>query len=95
MWNKNIISYGFLNRKYNSFSPLLDYNVVCYKCNYYGHIACFCKSGIVESPRQNRDEDILVKQKKEFTEVWKKKQEQEEQKKEKYMLAQIALHIEK
>jgi hypothetical protein len=30
---------GFVNRSYNSFSPLLDKNIACYKCNYLGHKA--------------------------------------------------------
>jgi hypothetical protein len=29
--NKTIISHGFANRNYNSFSPLLDYNIECHK----------------------------------------------------------------
>lgn len=56
VWNKNKSSYGFLNKNYNSIAPLLDYNVVCYNYNNYGHIARFCRSGIVESPRQKREE---------------------------------------
>jgi hypothetical protein len=27
----------FFNRGYNSFSPLMDKNIACYKCNYLGH----------------------------------------------------------
>jgi hypothetical protein len=30
---------GFVNRSYNSFSPLMDKNIACYKCNYLGHKA--------------------------------------------------------
>ena len=30
---------GFVNRSYNSFSPLMEKNIVCYKCNYLGHKA--------------------------------------------------------
>jgi hypothetical protein len=30
---------GFVNRIYNSFSPLMEKNIVCYKCNYLGHKA--------------------------------------------------------
>jgi hypothetical protein len=77
VWNKNISTYGFSNRNYNSFAPLFDYNVVCYKCNNYGHITHFCRSGLVETSRQNREEDTLSKQKKEPTGVWKRKQEKE------------------
>jgi hypothetical protein len=32
-------NHGFVNRSYNSFSPLMDKNIVCYKCNYLGHKA--------------------------------------------------------
>ena len=28
---------GFVNKSYNSFYPLMDKNIVCYKCNYLGH----------------------------------------------------------
>jgi hypothetical protein len=31
VWNKNRSTYGFSNKNYNSFAPLFDYNVVCYK----------------------------------------------------------------
>jgi hypothetical protein len=34
---------GFINISYNSFSPLMDTNIVCYKCNYLGHKARDCK----------------------------------------------------
>jgi hypothetical protein len=30
-------NHGFVNRSYNSFSPLMDKNIVCYKCNYLDH----------------------------------------------------------
>jgi hypothetical protein len=36
--NKTRISHGFIDRNYNSFAPLLDYNVECYNCNNYVHI---------------------------------------------------------
>jgi hypothetical protein len=32
-------NHGFVNRSYNSFSPLMDKNIACYKCNYLGHKA--------------------------------------------------------
>jgi hypothetical protein len=32
-------NHGFVNRSYNSFYPLMDKNIVCYKCNYLGHKA--------------------------------------------------------
>jgi hypothetical protein len=34
---------GFVNRSYNSFSPLMDKNIACYKCNYLGHKARDCR----------------------------------------------------
>jgi hypothetical protein len=34
---------GFFNRSYNSFYPLMDKNIVCYKCNYLGHKARDCR----------------------------------------------------
>jgi hypothetical protein len=34
---------GFVNKIYNSFSPLMDKNIVCYKCNYVGHKAQDCR----------------------------------------------------
>jgi hypothetical protein len=61
-----------------TFAPLFDYNVVCYKLNNYGHITCFCRSGVVVYPRQNMEKYTLAKKNKESTKVWKKKQEQEE-----------------
>jgi hypothetical protein len=32
-------NHGFVNISYNSFSPLMDKNIACYKCNYLGHKA--------------------------------------------------------
>jgi hypothetical protein len=54
--NKTRISHGFLDRNYNSFAPLLDYNVECYKCNKYGHITHDYRSNII-----NKEEDVLAK----------------------------------
>ena len=34
---------GFVNKSYNSFSPLMDKNIICYKCNYLGHKARDCR----------------------------------------------------
>jgi hypothetical protein len=34
---------GFVNKIYNSFSPLMDKNIACYKCNYLGHKARDCR----------------------------------------------------
>ena len=50
-YHKNVQEYDHMNnitssnqrsRNYNSFSPLLDYNIECYKCNNYGHKASEC-----------------------------------------------------
>jgi hypothetical protein len=30
---------GFVNISYNPFDPLMDQNIVCYKCNNLGHKA--------------------------------------------------------
>ena len=32
-------NHGFFNINYNSFSPLMDKNIACYKCNYLGYKA--------------------------------------------------------
>jgi hypothetical protein len=34
---------GFVNKIYNSFSPLMEKNIACYKCNYLGHKARDCR----------------------------------------------------
>jgi hypothetical protein len=52
--NKTKISHGFVDRNYNSFAPLLDYNNEYYKCNNYGHIACDRRSNIIKNHKQNR-----------------------------------------
>ena len=31
------------NRNYKLFSPLMDYNIECYKCNNYGHLDSSCR----------------------------------------------------
>jgi hypothetical protein len=46
----------------------------------------------VETPKKNKDVDTLLKQKKELTGVWKRKQEQEMRKKEEFVLVQTSLH---
>jgi hypothetical protein len=89
VWNKNISTYGFSNRNYNSFSPLFDYNVVCYKCNKYGHITRFCRSGLVETYRENKEEDTLSKQNKETMGFWRRKKEQEKEKEESILLQTV------
>jgi hypothetical protein len=42
------------NRNYNSFSPLQDYNVECWKCNNYGHKASECRL------KKFHEESILI-----------------------------------
>jgi hypothetical protein len=71
----NIIKsfHGFVDRNYNSFGPLHDYNTECCKCNNYGHITRDCRSNIIMSPKQNR-EDVPTKHKEEYTKAWKRKQ---------------------
>jgi hypothetical protein len=46
------------------------YNIECYKCQNYGHIAHDCRSMMYTSMKENID----IKYKK----VWKRKKEQEE-----------------
>ena len=53
--NKTRSSHGFVDRNYNSFSPLLDYNTECYKWNNYGNIARDYKRIIIKFHRQNRE----------------------------------------
>jgi hypothetical protein len=47
-------AYGFPKINYNSFSPLFDYNVVCYKCKKNGYKEHFFRNNLVETPRQNK-----------------------------------------
>jgi hypothetical protein len=51
---------GFVNRSYNSFYPLMDKNIVCYKCNYLGHKARDCRY---------MNEDVPMP-----TKVWRRKE---------------------
>jgi hypothetical protein len=81
--NKTRSSHGFVDRNYNLFAPLLDYNIERYKCNNYGHI-----NNIRKSPKQIMEEDVLTKHREEYTKVWKMKQE--EPKKEECGLAMYA-----
>jgi hypothetical protein len=80
MRNNNRDTHGFSRRNYNSFSPLLNYNIICYNCNNYGHIAKFYRS------------DFRKNQKEEATTIMERNQEQREQKKEKSLFIQAALH---
>jgi hypothetical protein len=50
-------------RNYNSFSPLQDYNVECYKCNNYGHEASECRLS-----KYDKRINILN-----YKKIWKKK----------------------
>jgi hypothetical protein len=34
---------GFVNKIYNSFFPLMDKKIACYKCNYLAHKARACR----------------------------------------------------
>jgi len=57
-----------LSRKiYSSFSPFLNYNIICYNCNNYGHIAKFYKSDsrkIIKRKPQQSCKEIRNKGKK-------------------------------
>jgi hypothetical protein len=53
-------NHGFVNRSYNSFYPLMEKNIVCYKCNYVGHKAQDCRY---------MNEDVPMP-----TTVWKRKE---------------------
>jgi len=50
-------------RNYNSFSPLQDYNIECYKCNNYGHKASKCRLS-------KYDKNINIPN---YQKVWRKK----------------------
>jgi hypothetical protein len=58
----------------------------------YGHKEHYCRSNFLETPRQNKDVDTFFKQKKELIGFWKRKKEQEMQKKEEFMLVKTAFH---
>jgi hypothetical protein len=83
MRNNNRDTHGFSRRNYNSFSPLLNYNIICYNCNNFGHIEKFCRS------------DFRKDQKEEAPTIMERNQEQREQKKEKSMFIQAALCAQK
>jgi hypothetical protein len=53
--NKTKISHGFVDRNYNSFSPLLDYNTEFYKRKNYGNISCDYRRNITRYPKQNKE----------------------------------------
>jgi hypothetical protein len=46
---------GFSRRNYNSFSPLMNYNLICYNSNNFGHIEKYCRSNLEQvSPIMKR-----------------------------------------
>jgi hypothetical protein len=75
--NKNKIYHGFANINYDSFVPLLDYNIECYNFHNYGHIGHYCRRSIVGPPKQNKEEYVLTKHIEEYSKVWKRMQKQE------------------
>jgi hypothetical protein len=44
---------GFVNISYNPFDPLMDQNIVCYKCNNLGHKARDCRYMNEDAPMPN------------------------------------------
>lgn len=55
---------GFKKKIYNPFSPLMDQNIVCYKCNNIGHKAWNCK---------NMEENASIIKEENPTTIWEKK----------------------
>ena len=45
------VSHKVGNRGYNPFAPLMNYNIECWKCKHYGHVAKFCESSTIASSR--------------------------------------------
>jgi hypothetical protein len=43
-------AHGFVNINYNPFDPLMDQNIVCYKCNNLGHKAQDCRDMKEDAP---------------------------------------------
>jgi hypothetical protein len=66
----------FADINYNPFSPLMNSNIECYKCNNFGHKAHECRRRL-ESMRQNMKEKYFTKHEEENTRVWKKKLDQQ------------------
>lgn len=69
--SRNIPS--FTQRNSNSFSPLMDHDIMCYKCNNFGHLAPFCITIFAKPPRENKKGDVPIKRKEESIMTWKKK----------------------
>ena len=55
----------FVNINYDPFDPLMDQNIVCYKCNNLGHKACNCRDVKKDAP--------IIKKEKPAT-IWEKKE---------------------
>ena len=80
MNNKNGNPHG--NGNYGSFTPLVNFNIECYKCNNFGHKAHDCRSLIKY--------DLISNENKVPLKIWKTKQE------EKHMEEfELALHSQK
>jgi hypothetical protein len=58
---------GFVNISYNSFSPLMDKNIVCYKCNYLGHKERDCRYMNEDAPMPNVPMPTIVWRRKEIS----------------------------
>jgi hypothetical protein len=58
--NRSGNAYGSINKNYNPFDPLMDQNIVCYKCNNLGHKARDCRDMKEDAPMP--------------TTVWKRKE---------------------
>ena len=56
---------GIANKNYNPFSPLMDQNIVCYKCNNIGHMARNCR---------NMEENASIIKEEKPTTIWENKQ---------------------
>ena len=58
-------THGIANKNYNPFSPLMDHNIVCYKCNNIGHNAQNCR---------NMEENDSIINKENPTTIWENEQ---------------------
>jgi hypothetical protein len=82
-YHKSVQGYGHKNNKssrnqrsrnYNSFSPLQDYNIECYKCNNYGHKASNCRLS-----KDSMKTSISNSQEEKYKKIWKEKQIEEKE----------------
>ena len=71
LFKKNVTRINPKGRNYNSFSPLLSYNIECYKCFNQGHIAINYKLVIPMEHGTKKSEGN------EERKVWKKKEDVE------------------